>query len=398
MTTEEEVLQQIHRAIRHEDEKHTDPQQEDTGVYHLEKYRTRIAALVALPVTRCEVEVRLGQFTSRGAFVPGVAPAVSDHVQSQLRRRCADVRGTVSRSLVETRRGSNVRKIADLDDLDAAVTYQRKEKQPQETLNVRALGIRVGVAAESPATANDFDENLSVQTVRERTRVSYSPGAGNAWHGLRFDFTSVGRPPPCGRVTHEIEIERVRQAVTAAALIEATAALYRWSQEPPHEQDVATPENSSARAVMQFNNLFQEPTPEPVRLYSNFRNNPCSIKYRHLLDAKDGQWQATVKLDGMRTFLLVTANGSFLCRPSPDWLEKIGLGSRRLEGTLLDGELLGGSARAFHAFDLLFYRGRDYRQLSFRDRKTLLDTKGFVDDVRYSTSGSSRLLVFVFFF
>ena len=90
----------------------------------------------------------------------------------------------------------------------------------------------------------------------------------------------------------------------------------------------------------------------------------------------------TVKLNGVRGFLLITKNGIYLYTP-PDEVYKIGEGNLEYYGTLIDCEIMflyrdnDYILKVVYGFDLLFNKARDVRDLIFEERHKLLSEIDF---------------------
>jgi hypothetical protein len=107
----------------------------------------------------------------------------------------------------------------------------------------------------------------------------------------------------------------------------------------------------------------------PYRLWNNYWNKPTNLKIADILENND--YAVTEKLDGLRTFVLITRNGVYMCNPPSD-IYKLAMGGgnlQSLEGTLVDCEFY---KKEFHVFDILFYKFQDLRFKEFKERLDIL--------------------------
>ena len=392
-SNERELLIQIRKAMRYEDADKEFPSENwATDVLH--KFKTRIRAMLTTPVKDYEVEARYGKY-KEGCFYPGLSCSIFENVNGRLAQLCSNENGQPehTRTLIE---GSGIRKITDLTHADKKPIYQRKIKASKQSVNIPALGVRISIAHEKEATEKDFKRRspTSQKECRERVRTSYILSSP-PWKGVRIDCTKVKRKSPPFEERYEIEIER-RGVLSLSAFIGAVAELHRWVT----EAETTVPPELRAKVTQLFNRqLFRLPPHRALpHLFTGFVNSPVSLKYSHLYETDSTKWAATVKLDGTRQFLFVTAFGTFLCLPFADKLRLVGKGSSQLDGTLIDGECIGTfPAEAFHAFDLLFCKWKDVREQPFFERFGLLQIPTLATDLRLLLSAEFGFYVKTFF-
>ena len=361
-----------------------------------------------------------------GGFKPGLKsfPAFQA-LKKRLDEKAAEgkVEKTTSSEIVETMKDLYIRRITKLDSGD--VVWQKKLRGPKDPRTQQPLrfenprwGIRVYKSSESYHSEGQVRIEMEEQgfdifkpTVRRfKRRTSYLEYQETSpFYGVRFDLTLVEETHyHKGEVIFsftrgEIEIERVYKNVTTDSFIGAVQQVLEWTQ---RAKDFSTVIALSERkfAVKLHNNLFwyqmragrMKEFTDLYRLYSNYWNKPRNVKIRDLLNP-GVDWSLTVKLNGVRRFLLLDTFGTYMVGPPFDVI-KIGPGVDQFSGTLIDGEIMEAGKRAFYCFDLLFDSGEDIRDEDFRQRKERLDRifgylKGLPMDTqmhlkKYYSSGS----------
>jgi hypothetical protein len=107
----------------------------------------------------------------------------------------------------------------------------------------------------------------------------------------------------------------------------------------------------------------------PYKLYKDYWNKPTNIEIKDLLNQKLNRYSVTLKLDGVRRFLMVSDTASAIYSLSPpDDSWKIGSKSD-LKFTLIDAEYYDGD---YYAFDILYYDGDNIGSQSFDERFLLM--------------------------
>ena len=148
------------------------------------------------------------------------------------------------------------------------------------------------------------------------------------------------------------------------------------------KKHIALAPATGKNAEMCANNYFDKGKRklQPYKLWSNYWNRPKNIKLKNLLDPKC-RWALTLKYDGVRSFLFIHEYGVYMINP-PYTLIYMGKGDKGMSGTLLDGEFISDLDKTtnlytritFWAFDILFYRGEDYRSKRLIERLSILDS------------------------
>ena len=350
-----------------------------------------------------EIEASFGTI---GGKTPGFKPGFKSFSAFQDLKRSLDKRAktkwftkSTSFETVETMDNYFIRRIT----TDGISHWEQKIRMIQTKKGVRLRfenpmwGIRVYKSIEknlSEADArkvlegNKFEPTL----MRKKTRYSYSGTSStkSKFYGIRFDLTSVEEirfrtktSPGFSYVRNEVEIERINQGVSSDVFIDAIKQVLMWSQQTVDwKRVIALPERKFA--VKLHNNLFwhdinamsaaqkQKFIGQPYLLYNNYWNKPENIKIKNLLNPR-GDWEVTIKLNGVRRFLLVDTYATYMIGP-PYNVIKVGPGNKKLSGTLIDGEAMEvGNNLVFHCFDILFYSKENLRQKRFVERKEILN-------------------------
>ncbi len=332
------------------------------------------------PADNCEIELSLGVYSNTGQFQPGVG---TRNAFDAVHKRFAALgyEPVVSRTRVEHGRAWT-RKITNVET--GKEEYQRKIRKTKDHVNIPELGIRCSKSVEQRVSAAEHACDPRQAMVRHRSRTTYRAPPNCVWHplwkGLRFDLTVVRHESGVGGrqwMTYEVEIEREHATVSAEALVDAAIFVHAWAQDTDQPENVMTSE-TKALAIADHNQLFGEASRD---LYGHYTNHPISLKLGDLFEVAKEGWSVTVKLDGVRRFLFISASGTYLCAPPYD-ITKVGAGCRNLEGTLVDGEDMNREeGRTFFAFDVLFVKGRDLRRMNFAERLSVLESRAFTDDV-----------------
>lgn len=350
-----------------------------------------------------EIEASFG---TTGGKTPGFKPGFKSPSAFKALKRSLDKRAktswftkSTSFEKVETMDNYFIRRITTANDMHWELKIRRKQTKQGVKLRFEnpMWGIRVHKSIEknlSDADArkeldnNEFEPTLT----RKKTRYSYygTSSSKSEFYGIRFDLTSVEEirhrtktSPEFSYVRNEVEIERINKEVSSNVFIDAIKQVLMWSQQTvDFSRVIALPERKFA--VKLHNNLFwydinamsdaqkQKFIGEPYLLYNNYWNKPENIKIKNLLNPR-GDWEVTIKLNGVRRFLLVDTYATYMIGPPYDVI-KVGPGNKKLSGTLIDGEAMEvGNNLVFHCFDILFYRKENLRQKRFVERKEVLN-------------------------
>ena len=376
-----------------------------------------VAGMLALP-PKYEVEVSFGTQKPSGDFSPGVLSVSQfNRLSRELRKQTNEVAtydDTVK--IDESTKGQKKPRMI-VNNRTGDIVFQTK-KPGSAPINNKEYGFRIKASLE---TSVDPLPTYTATLIRKRKRTSYSfTSSESRFYGLRFDLTQIHetivdegsrveetiatlptsedgeieideyampKSPlpvliPKGRTTikFEVEIERVEPSLTEATLDSAIFYALGAMQgaENDEESRYIMTLDDVAGAVKQHNSLFGAEAStlkgDRYTLYSSYWNKPVNIRVDDLIDPR-ANYAVSVKLDGVRRFVLITKDSIYSFGP-PDDIVMIGNGIPELAGTLLDTEEyydLEGLLRVFYAFDVLFYKGKDVRQSSLKDRLELVE-------------------------
>lgn len=391
--------------------------------------KRRIDAFLDEPIGRfetIEIEASLGTFRGTGknpTFNPGLKSLycfnqlkMSLDNLSKIRKNVVfDVRTYYD--LIERINGVDVRRITDMTREDS-VTYQRKYRDREDIIDNTKFGIRISKSVEEFTDDHNFERDWEervdgriaewkanpppkgtkipeVAVKRYRRRTSYTEShTKSKLYGLRFDLTSVeeihirGNGSTWRTHKYEVEIERIYESVNTKRFVDAVKMILGMSQDnlcPEQLMDL----REKRLAVQLHNNIFHwdmltrkwRPK-DPYRLFTGYWNKPKNVKLRDMISPQFNP-AVTIKLNGRRYTLLIDRNGTYLYSPPYD-VFKVGPGDNNLSGTVLDCEfmLIPGSSKdeyiekTIYGFDLLFYKGKDLRQLDFEIRLDTLQRVG----------------------
>ena len=131
-------------------------------------------------------------------------------------------------------------------------------------------------------------------------------------------------------------------------------------------------------ATLLHNNLFVRSfaSAKPFVLAKNYTNKPINIRLDDLLiPGVSDRYAVTVKLNGVRSMILIADTGVYAYRPPFDVSKRSSNGSSEYSGTLLDCEeyfhvnpKTGVKTLTYYAFDVLFFKGEDVRQSPLVER------------------------------
>ncbi len=315
--------------------------------------------------------------------------------------------------------------------------YNGMKKETKGVIDLKNWGVRVSIAKES---AVDVDDNFKNEVwkptlIRKRDRITYV--GSRSFRGLKLDLTIIREYSPqeehkmkCKEKKYEVEIEILSRTRTGLskdaemnAFINAIQNLYALSVGVSPDNQKIIPYKvismTEREAVIQLhNNLFwktllatrqrklnrikdQKFKSEgerrqaierakiwtPMDIWKNFWNRPENIKLENLFSPK-GNWAVTVKLNGVRSFLLIGNYGIYRLE-APRYIVRAGDGIKEYNGTtLVDGEYFinPNGGKEYHGFDIVFYQGKDLRQEKFTVRLKYLnmaleDIKAYDTDI-----------------
>jgi hypothetical protein len=334
----------------------------------------------------------------------------------------------------EIMQNEHIRKIVNFtsDPENPTVTYQKKYRPKDAFVENKIWGYRVSKSTEE--FTDEPDHDFVPDLIRHRRRHSFViRDSQSGMYGFQFDLSHI-KEVKMKQVTieteltveevaavsaeaeyeveegevviknktrmvedrtfikYEVEIERVSsiaaaQSISLENLANAISFVLLSIQDVRTVDDLMTMEE--IRDVVKTHNaLFAvdiEKTKakmnNPYRMFKDYWNKPTNISVDDLLDTRiNDPWpkglSVTVKLDGIRQFLLISRNGTYALGPPTD-VARIDLGIAKLDGTLLDTERYIDQTTGkitYLAFDILFNRGASVRAAYFHERLALLET------------------------
>ncbi len=290
-----------------------------------------------------------------------------------------------SHTVVKSVNNYPYRKIRDIESETAVVQY--KNRLLSDIDNVE-YGFRIKLSKEEFSDNIDFDkiweDNIKLRdkghhkkllvTVREKQRTTFTTDdPSSIFYGFNFDLTVVNqvkvytgdKNPDIYSKLYEFEIERIDN-IDRDAVISVVKKLLE---------------------VMNMSNDFlyilkKKNRDDVMTVYKDFMNNhsvkfqyntkglwnkPVNIKEYHLMK-KGFNPYVTIKINGVRFMLFIYQNYTYLV--SFPEIILIGINSdTTFSGTILDCEYISmNNVSRIYAFDLLFYKGDDYRNESFSQR------------------------------
>lgn len=282
--------------------------------------------------------------------------------------------------------GPHIKKIT---DSLGNITWLEKQRHTKETIDNETWGYRISKSTEkiNQTGPDNFVPNF---WRRKERRTFFVVPRESKIYGVQFDLTVVRETKEkfdnktktmkmCTELKYEVEIERkatIEPSVFENAIAMVTEVFQRVFDP---SQIMTMPEREHIIAV--HNNLFlmddqRIGTPAfgekkydagSFYLNNNYWNKPENIKVDDMLNPEN-KFAVTLKVDGVRRFLLITSYGIYSCLPPRD-IWKVGGGIRELDVTLLDTEVYTDESGqiTYFVFDILFYRGQDVRKEYFTD-------------------------------
>lgn len=360
-----------------------------------------------------EVETSFGIYRPDGRFVPGVSATQFSNLMKTLNGMTD--KGVFileeTTDVVEIMEDEHVRRIT-IPGIADHVVWEKKFRYTKTAIENRNWGYRISRSEEK--FASEAPAKFSPNLVRYRTRRSFLvKDQLSDIYGFQIDLTHVkevhlkketkSRPPkPASTseklqwweeevegspetvstedfsiVKYEVEIERhkaiaSKQQIGLQALTNVIKlVLFSLQGVKEDRQLMSLPERSAATKF--HNDLFardirdieskrpKKISIQPFRLWKDYWNKPTNIRVDDLLSKFVDEYSVTLKLDGVRRFILLTSGGVYAAGP-PDDLWKIGSPSMGYNNTLLDAEMYEENGTiTYYVFDILFYKGVDIR-------------------------------------
>jgi hypothetical protein len=352
-----------------------------------------------------EVETSFGTYAPDGKkFFPGVSATQFGSLMKVLRgmhdKGVLTLDSYVDK--VEIMEKERIRRIT--DEETGSVVWEKKDRYTRHAIENTSWGYRIYKSIET--FEQDIPENFVPDTIRYRNRHSFVVSDTRSdIYGFQFDLTKVKEERIQKKETrsakghkegeevqekfvvtkYEVEIERNKGVVSRSPdsiTIEALEAAIKFTLvalQSSTEQHLLTLQERQA-AVKKHNDLFSRNIKEleakgkkkiflaPYRLWKDYWNKPTNIRIDDLLNKFVNNYAVTLKLDGVRKFVLLTSSSTYAAGP-PDDLWKVGSPSIDYQNTLLDTEMYESDGEVtYYVFDILFYKGRDIRGDRFPQR------------------------------
>jgi len=329
-----------------------------------------------------EVEVGFGTFSGDGAFFPGLMGSFTfGQVMAKLTSDSRSFQVIHSKTLVEID-SHKIRKITNMETGRQLIQEKIRHKfiQPYDD---QVFGFRISVSAENKHA--DPGYSFEPVMIRKRTRTEFlSSSTKSPFYGFKLDLTIVEEHDlvkDVKRLKYELELERVSRTAEHHIIspqqffnaIRATLLLI-------NAIDVSIPDSiitlqERQNVIDNFNERFVDEMEKKSKegykvaigdysLYRGFENKPRGLK-PYNLTWYPMDFFVTVKLDGVRSFLFFDISGYCYIVVPPKGLFVFYKHSGKFTHTILDGEFVENK---FIAFDILFMKGDDIRDIPFIER------------------------------
>lgn len=267
-------------------------------------------------------------------------------------------------------------------------TYFEKKWIPEDKAKIRSEVYPCFLQFSYEQKVNQLPENIASQNVqRDRTRQSFTfgrKGQIGRKELLSVDFTEVvTNQEGVEKITYEIEIEaksewehiveledsegnkKLELSEMQMMMSDVGIFLLKVMHKTDYFYTLPERNNLITRINSQFGGVKTALT---SRIEDRFINKPRSLTWKDFdNDNPDGlfrgtkqmNYAVTIKTDGTRIFVFWHETGVYLFNPLNEWINKISdEPDRRLNGTMLDGELLPGWKESgiykIEVFDCLF--------------------------------------------
>lgn len=317
-----------------------------------------------LPI-KIEIEVSFGEFIDK-KFVPGVSIFQFNNLLAKLTNFANENRWWFGKKHTVEEIDSGLKKITSDDD----TVWQKKTRNREDTVDNHKWGYRINKSEET--FTDEAPPNFKPSVTREKYRTTFLANENSqGFSNIKFDLTKVIEVIKGKSITkYEVEIERIERATPVKdfknAINFVLGSMQRNLDTPKNIIDTTERKN----AILAHNSLFGKNM--GLNLFSNYWNKPKNLKIFDLMNPKN-KYSVTLKIDGIRIFILITGVGMYACIP-PFNIWKIGPGMPKLNGTLLDSEMYTtednteDNTVTYFAFDCLFSKGKDMRENRFVER------------------------------
>ena len=313
-----------------------------------------------LPI-KIEIEVSFGEFIDK-KFVPGVSIFQFNNLLAKLTNFANENSWWFGKKHTVEEIDSGLKKITSDDD----TVWQKKTRNREDTVDNHKWGYRINKSEET--FTDEAPPNFKPSVTREKYRTTFLANENSqGFSNIKFDLTKVIEVIKGKSITkYEVEIERIERATPVKdfknAINFVLGSMQRNLDTPKNIIDTTERKN----AILAHNSLFGKNM--GLNLFSNYWNKPKNLKIFDLMNPKN-KYSVTLKIDGIRIFILITGVGMYACIP-PFNIWKIGPGMPKLNGTLLDSEMYTteDNTVTYFAFDCLFSKGKDMRENRFVER------------------------------
>jgi hypothetical protein len=316
-----------------------------------------------------EIEIGFGRFSSSNQgirFSPGVSSEEFDNAFECL-SKSEGVDISSSYETVSIDSSTSTRRIK--DEISKSTYWQVKSRFRGNKIENGSWGYRISESEEGEII-NKEPKGFKPSFERTRRRYTFTyPSNSHKFHKIRFDLTQVNEKNLVNgkeEIKNEIEIERLLPDLEASVFVEAIESMLMCYQGVSKVENLIT-EDEKQYVFRLHNRLFESEIAKlkykPRDMYRDYWNKPENLKKDDLISPYNS-YQITVKLDGIRRFLLFDAANIYACNP-PLGVKKLNLSFPELSGTLLDAEEYED---IYNVFDILFFKGRDVRTENLETR------------------------------
>jgi hypothetical protein len=329
-----------------------------------------------------------GKTETKSVFTPGLlSPEMFNNLKKGFKRESSiDVESLYKNTVVEIMNSSdNIQNIRRITYEDGTYVYELKARD-RHTISNADLGFRLSKSTESTLDDNWFHErnqHFTPTITRRRERYSFNYTNPNSeYYGIRFDLSRVieiklnaSQTEYFQNIKYEVELEKINGInVNAQTFENAFIKVMMLSQASDFPISIA----ERLEIVKEHNEMFQgelKYQPGFMKLTKHYKSRPVNFKLRHFIDLTS-EVHVTKKVDGVRKFLYILDNGTYLISNEYE-IQRIAQGDSELSGTLIDCEYYtkkGIQDKCIYLFDILFLKYKDLRNTSFNARLLELNT------------------------
>jgi len=272
-----------------------------------------------------------------------------------------------------------------ISDDDKSIAIINKVKDSDNTFNIDEQDIRVRLSKETTPTKETLNSLLSIDE-KERFNISFRYKqrvsifiVDNDEVSIRIDLTYVKTSNnintlESGDIFYELELEIMKKKEKIKTdylqiLIDEVTKLKIVLQ----QSDNIITNNEKEEVLSKYKELIFGN--KETKINELYFMNAYSLEIQHVTDFIPLKYSVTDKADGDRAEIIITNNKVFLIAKNLDVkYTGITLDTKLQEynNTILDGEYLYSQKykkNIFLSFDILFYKGEDYRNVSLLEQR-----------------------------